>query len=410
MNKVFEDNVFYEKLARWGEKNEVTPDNADLEKEAVSYFESLGIQPKRAVELWEELIGYWKNEKSSVEKKIWALRRGFLPDKISLFKLTEDNFSDYLSDYNYFIMHPLNNHFAFWINDKLTLKYMLQKPLCINKEKGIYMDLMPEYYLYIENDGHYSYLMDAPDNIARDESFLYNLLKEKLILALKPSRGEGGCGFYKLEYLDDTIILNGNKLSMDEWDDFKDKLSGYIVTEYVMQHHELAEICPTSACTLRVVTCKTNRHYDGGKTEVLISYARFGTEKSKNTSNLSAGGVGVKFDFDTGEYADCMYRKGVLKDGEDFKVYAHPDNGISLKGKKLPNWELVRDSVFAVCDCLSSLDYLGFDIIVTETGVKICEINSLPGIDCEQLLEGPLMKHRIGAAFFNEKFNNRIKQ
>lgn len=410
MNKIFEDDPFYGKLSVWGEKEEVTPDNVELKKEAVSYFEGLGIQPKRAVELWEELVRLWKIEKSSVEKKIWALRRGFLPDKISLFKLTEDNFSDYLSDFNYFMMHPLNNHFAFWINDKLTLKYMLQKPLCINKEKDIYMDLMPEYYLYIENDGHYSYLMDAPDHIVRDEGFLNNLLKEKQILALKPSRGEGGSGFFVLEYNDAGICANGKTLSLEEWDDFKQKLNGYVVTEYVRQHHELEEMCSTSACTLRVVTCKTNHHFDGGKTDVIVSYARFGTKKSGKTSNLSAGGVGVKFDFYTGEYADCFYRKGELKDGEDFKVYAHPDNGISLKGKKLPNWELVRDSVFAVCDRLSSLDYLGFDIIVTETGVKLCEINSLPGIDCEQLIECPLMKHKVGAAFYNEKFNNRMKQ
>lgn len=404
MNKVFEDHVFYERLARWGEKNEVTPDNADLEKETVSYFESLGIQPKRAVELWGKLVEDWRIDKSSVEKKIWALKHGFLPDKISLFNLTDENFTDYLSDYDYFIMHPLNNHFAFWINDKITLKYMLQKPLCINKEKGIYMDLMPEYYLYIENDGHYSYLMDAPDDIERDENFLYNLLRKKQILALKPSRGEGGMGFIRLEFTDGDIVLNGKTVSLNEWNECKDKLDGYIVTEYVIQHHELAEICPTSACTLRVVTCKTNHHYDGGETNILLNYARFGTSKSGSTSNLSTGGVGVRYDWNTGLYDESFYLYPQYSaDGKTVVLDHYPDDGVSLKGKKLPNWELVRDSVYSVCELMSSLDFFGFDILITEDGVKICEINSMPSIGYEQLISGPLLKNKVAAEFFENK-------
>lgn len=161
----------------------------DVSSSFTSFFDEMGLQHKRSQYLTFLLEEAWKVSTDTFDQKLWALSKGFLPDKLQLYKLSEENYGDYLSDYDYFLIHPLNNHFAIWINDKITLKYMLQAPLCINKEKKKMMDLMPEYYLYIENDGRYSYLMDAPESIKRDGDFIMNLVKDKGILALKPSNG-----------------------------------------------------------------------------------------------------------------------------------------------------------------------------------------------------------------------------
>lgn len=77
------------------------------------------------------------------EKKKWALERGFYPGRIELYGLTEKNYMNYVPDYQYFMMHPMNNHFLKWL-DKLTLKYVLNSNGC--------ECVMPEYYLYIENE------------------------------------------------------------------------------------------------------------------------------------------------------------------------------------------------------------------------------------------------------------------
>ena len=84
--------------------------------------------------------------------KEWTLSRGFFPSRKDMFGLNEGNYRNYLSDYADFRMHPYNNHFVIWINDKLSLKYTLGKD---------FSEIMPEYYLYVENDDNYTYLQDT---------------------------------------------------------------------------------------------------------------------------------------------------------------------------------------------------------------------------------------------------------
>lgn len=64
------------------------------------------------------------------EEKAWALKRGFFPGRVKLYGLNEENYRNYLPDFNYFMLHPLNHHFKIWVNDKLTLKYILNSNDC----------------------------------------------------------------------------------------------------------------------------------------------------------------------------------------------------------------------------------------------------------------------------------------
>ncbi len=66
-----------------------------------------------------------ENFRVSNEQRLYALKHGFFPGRIELYGLTENNRNYYLPDYQYFMMHPYNHHFKIWINDKLTLKYVL---------------------------------------------------------------------------------------------------------------------------------------------------------------------------------------------------------------------------------------------------------------------------------------------
>lgn len=145
------------------------------------------------------------------------MSKGFYPGRVELYGLTEDNYKDFLPDYNYFMIHPINHHFKIWINDKLSLKYTLNSNGC--------EDVMPEYYLYVENNGDYTYLMNVPESIKKDENFIFNLLKEKGTLAVKPNSGtSGGRGFMKLEYRDAEIYENNKKISMNEFEEIVSSL------------------------------------------------------------------------------------------------------------------------------------------------------------------------------------------
>jgi len=335
--------------------------------------------------------------------KRWALERGFLPGRVELFGLTEDNYKSYLTNYEYYMMHPLNHHFRIWVNDKLTLKYVLG---CNELS-----DTMPEYYLYIENDGRYTYLSDAPVTIKKDKDFILNLLKHKKVLAAKPNSGtSGGFGFLKLEYKDGVIIENNRPVDLSHFENTVSKLKNYVVTQYVHQHKTLSDIWPDSECTLRVIMVKPPAPtlYTLPEWKCIVSFARFGAKASGSASNLTSGGIGVGFNFESGKLADFGVRYKQFSPNGEWKCDRHPDSDVLWKDVQLPNWDLAREKIMAVCRHISSLDYLGFDVILTEKGMKFCEINSLPAVDYNQIISGPVLEKEGSRAFFDSKGRNMI--
>lgn len=334
------------------------------------------------------------------EQKKWALERGFYPGRIELYGLTEDNYMNYVPDYQYFMLHPMNNHFLKWL-DKTTLKYVLNQNGC--------EDIMPEYYVYVENDlcgGRWTYLMDCPTDIPKSKDFLRNLLQQKKILAMKPNSGtSGGLGFIKLELRGNDLYENNKPIDMARFEEIRDTMRNYIITEYAHQHHDLAAIWPDSECTLRVIMCKdpTEDKYAPTTWSCAVSYARFGTAANGGASNLSSGGVGVGFDFETGRYQDfCIRYKRYTPDGI-WMLDKHPDTKAEWRTLGLPNWKLVREKIDRLCQHVSSLEYMGLDIIITEDGMKLCEINSHPAIDYEQVMCGPTLARPKVKAFFDHK-------
>lgn len=369
-----------------------------------AYLQNVGIQAKWAKYFRKQLISDWNTCSLPIEQKLWALERGFKPNSIILYGLNEDNYSQYLSDVDYMRLHPLNNHFAFWINDKITLKNIFAHPIASLSNPCVHYNLMPEYYLYVENDGRFTYLMDSPKCLKHNEEYLINLLKDKKILALKPSNGGGGYGFVKLEYIDDNIFWNGEVITTQQLKDNQEKLNGYIITEYLKQHKDFDCICDKSACTLRVIVVKnTDDKFSGGRLSIISSYARFGTEVSAGACNMHAGAVAIAYNSDSGYYGDEFFRYKGFTGGGKTRFSEHPDSKIVLKGKKLPMYEKVKDVVLTACAYLSSLDYFGVDVVITDNDVKILEINSLPAISTPQVVTDPIFSIPEAKSFFDAK-------
>ena len=376
------------------------------------YLLKNGINKKFVPQIRKQLIRDWNISDNSVSDKIWALRSGFLPSRINLYNLTKENAHTFLSDFDIERIYRANNHFEFWINDKITLKYILRGDLALDNIGKEMLNYMPEYYLYVENDGRYSYLMDVPHTITRDSDFLLNLLKYKGELALKPSNGSGGRGFMHLTYVDGVIYSNSKEMPLSEFEEMKHQINGYIITEYVHQHHELQNVWNESECTLRIIVAKTWPDvYSGGKLNVVASYARFGTRMSEGACNMNTGGVAVSFDFNSGNYGKHFFRyPGFDKDG--ICLYdSHPDTGVVLDGKKLPNCELVKKATYCLCNYLSSLEFFGLDFVITEDSVKLLEVNSLPPLFTPQSLDGAILVNNPEAReFFKKKLEAKRKK
>ena len=352
--------------------------------------------------------------KAPVDVKEWAMRRGFFPSRVELYGLNDDNYHEYLSDYTDFMLHPYNNHFVIWINDKLSLKYTLGKD---------FNDIMPKYYLYVENNDDYTYLQDAPQSISKDNHFILNLLKEKKVLIIKPNSSKsGGEGVMKVEWVDSSHmndkshVLGGvrinNKylLTPEEFETRIKDLRNNIVTEYVYQHPELKKIWADSECTLRIILVKLPHKdfYSMPRWKCIVSYARFGTSVSGGASNLSSGGIGIGFNFETGKLNPFGIRyREYCPDGR-WKCYEHPDSHVVWDDVTLPNWDYVRDNIYKVCNHYGSLSHLGFDVIISEKGFVFCEINSKPALNYEQVMCGPMLVSNDNKVYFIEKGMDKI--
>ena len=200
-------------------------------------------------------------------------------------------------------------------------------------------------------------------------------------------------------------MVNNREISKESYDYIMSDLQNHIVTEYARQHPHLARIWPDSECTLRVIMVKLpqENHFVPSAWKNIVSYARFGTSVSGGASNLSSGGIGVGFDFETGKFNDFGIRyKRFCEDGE-WLCNEHPDTGVRWIDECLPNWKYVKNKVEHVCSHITSLDYLGFDIIITSTGLKFCEINTHPAADYEQVMCNPILQDEKNVDFFRSK-------
>lgn len=297
---------------------------------------------------------------TEAEKK-WAHDRGFLSFRIRQYNLTDDNYTACLSDRDYKWLRPLNNSYLKWVWDKVSLRYILDD----------YREHIPEYYYNIvRRDGKVVLLtmQDTPEGYEASFEDVIRLLREKKLLALKQTEGSHGVGFYKLEYADGKYLVNGEEKTEAEMLSFLGSLRKYYnISEYIVMHEDLRRIYSSVACTLRVMVI--NRHgYDPVIENV---YYRIGTKRTGFTDNIGSGGVFAYVDEETGRYHDAE----VIKNHVITPCPDHPDTGVRIEGV-FPHWQEVRSEILDICKCISPLEYLGFDVVITDKGFKILEINT----------------------------------
>lgn len=340
---------------------------------------------KKALQVfWSDFKG---ENRTTFKQKFWAYKRGFASSRIIEYGLKEDNYKSYLSDLNYYRLFPLNNEYRYWINDKLTTKYILSK----------YNKYQPEYYYHLK-DNKVLPIMDSPEHKNLTADSVVCLLKDKGTLALKQESGSLGEGFYKIEYKEKNFFVNNEKASKEELINLINSLDDYLVTEFIVTHKEINKVFPNVANTLRIMVIK-----DGNNPSQLDQgYIRFGTSRTKVVDNASAGGVFSMIDIKDGSF-DGGHRKinGVLE-----KCDIHPDTQVPIKGT-LPNWDFISSKLIEIADYLDELSWMGFDVAITDDGFKILEINSHPNITRYQYFQPLLEGSDPIAEFLNKKLKEK---
>lgn len=328
---------------------------------------------------WLRKMGsdFFSSNGCSVSQKLWAYRHGFLSEKISDYKLTDENVSEFLSDREYLRLYPLNGRFGFWIDDKLTIRYVLSK----------FAANLPECYFLIENESIIK-LMDAPAEFSGSFDEFFILLERSGSLALKKISGSCGEGFYVVAQENDNFFLNRKNISKKELSDFIDSLDGYIITEHLINHPDLAHIYPGTLNTLRIMGINK----DGKSPQIVYSVVRFGSDRSGLVDNVSSGGFSSIVDLNTGEYG---IHPSINRD--KIKTHIHPDTNIPIEGI-VPRWEEICSLLRDVMLYVPLLRWAGFDVAVTPERIIIVEINSHQDIHFMQN-RSPLLTNKTFAEF-----------
>ena len=297
---------------------------------------------------------------TAAEKK-WAHERGFLSYHIKQYGLTEDNWRDCLSDRDYKWLRPLNNEYRKLLWDKVTLRYCLDK----------YRQYLPGYYYHIVPRNGKTELLkmpDCPEYLPRSLDGLLELLRERKLLAMKPTVGSHGIGFYRLGFDGERYTVNGEEKTESEMLDFFSALNDYYnISEYIVMHSALGKIYSQVACTVRIMVINRS----GLDPVIENAYFRIGTKSTGFTDNIGSGGVFAYVDEKTGFFHDAE----VIKEHIITPCPVHPDTGERIEGM-LPHWGEVLAVIPELCRYISPLEYLGFDVVITDSGFKILEINT----------------------------------
>lgn len=317
-------------------------------------------------------------------EKRWAHRRGFYSYRIAQYGLTEENYRDFLSDYTYKRLRPLNNVYRKWFWDKILTYYVLHP----------FAEYLPRHFYRIAADhGVCRVIPFDGDGIYTLEAIL-RLLKEQKTLALKKAVGSHGAGFHKLAwdaegerfYIDDCPCTERELLEL-----FRSLKGEYFISEYVYMHEDLRKIYDRVACTVRFMTIR-----DHSAAFIKTAYLRIGTSLTGNTDNLASGGVVAALDLESGEILTAE-----MLCGHVFTPCAvHPDSKTPIAGK-LPYWAEIKAKIEEICRYICPLEYLGFDIVITDEGFKILEINTH-----QDLHKYPTYPSAV-KEFFNQKMEQR---
>ncbi|MEP6842791.1 MAG: sugar-transfer associated ATP-grasp domain-containing protein [Pseudolysinimonas sp.] len=154
-----------------------------------------------------------------------------------------------------------------------------------------------------------------------------------------------------------------------DWDAFRAKLLAgrqFLVEEFIVQHHEMDRICPTSVNSLRMIS-----FFDGQNTTLLASVLKIGN--GGDVDNFSSGGMYTMLD-------DEGVARYAAFDAAGGTYSVHPLSGVSIVGFRVPDYREAIALVNQVSPVVPQVPYIGWDVAVTPNGPILIEGNPNSGV------------------------------
>lgn len=301
----------------------------------------------------------WFNVKGvSQEDKEWFCQRGYAPRKVNMYGMTKENYKDFISSfefYNYSTYY--DGVFLDSLENKLLTYYLLAP----------FRKYQPHHFWHIDEKG-IIYPLDVVQNYCGTVDDIVSLVKE-MPIAVKGCYGGHGKGFYLYEYKANDFYISGEKTDEKSFREHISSLRNYILQEYLIPSKDFVELCGEGAFAVyRMIVMNNNQ--DGQK--LSAGMIRLG---SKNAGLLTdyPGTITCGVTIDEGKiFKPLMW----TSETERLLVEKHPDTGKQLEGYAVNNWEELKNLAIQIARYLPWIGYVTIDIIPSDKGFKILEINS----------------------------------
>lgn len=130
------------------------------------------------------------------------------------------------------------------------------------------------------------------------------------------------------------------------------KWEGYIFVDYIESADYSAKIYPEATNTIRVVSAMNPKN----EPEILLSFHRFGNDRSKPVDNISSGGMFALINIETGMIGAARRKT------EPKIVYSeHPDTKIQIEGVQIPNWKELLMQLKHAHACFPYYNFFAWD-------------------------------------------------
>jgi len=178
------------------------------------------------------------------------------------------------------------------------------------------------------------------------------------ILIIKPEDGVEGQNISKIAPPSD----------LQERANLFDKLSSgaFMIEECIVQHKDMV-YGNTSVNTIRAHSIIDKN----GEVHLSKMLFRVGVGDSV-VDNYAHGGCVYEVQSESGR----IISPSLKKDGTE--VYIHPQTDIFMLGRKIPNWDKVKEGVKKAHSLLPGCRFIGWDVAVTPDGIELIEGNHNP--------------------------------
>lgn len=298
---------------------------------------------------------------------------GYLADQYILYDLKHNDKKDFLSELDWYKSRYINEPFDFAFNNKVICSEILEKYIQVPKNH------------FIKNKG---IIYDFKSGV-KNEADIICFLEHQKKLFLKPFALGKGNGVHMLSFFQSTFFLDNQVISRVSLMEFLNHREDYIICEYMQQHSYAEHLYSQTVNTIRFITMRNTKSHEF---EAFYAVQRIGRKMTIPVDNGSKGGLVSRIDLDEGTLS-------AAKSLHDLNEYQyHPESGSCIEGIRIPGWSQIKLQILEVCKKIPYMDFIAWDLLVTDQGVCVIEANSSSGVNIIQLWGG--QKNGVLGDFF----------